>query len=90
MIWWSTIWSSNDTDDGFPQQVLFVVVQWQLVGELPEYRHDQLPQPCVLSLSQRTMFPVLSADIFNGFNVFFAPQNLGIDIKIIKFELTVT
>ena len=28
--------SSNDTDVGFAQQVIFVVLRWQLVGELPE------------------------------------------------------
>ena len=27
---------------------------------------------------------------FYGLNVFLAPENLGIDTKIIKFELTVT
>ena len=33
---------------------------------------------------------MLSNVIFYGLNVFLVPENLGIDIKIIKFELIVT
>jgi len=54
---------------------------------VPPTRVPMAPSKFISAWKHPTSWPTF---IFNGFNVFFAPKNLWIDTKIIKFVLIVT